>query len=101
MFIRHQSNKHAVKSRVKKEAVPQEQPLNVADIALQKVEEVLAMTPEVIEEPVMTEEKIVEDATILNEAIDFIDAEEPAEPIGEDEPAEESDPDPSGEDEGD
>lgn len=97
MFIRGKSNRRSIKSRVIKEVVPQEQPLDVADIATQKVEEILAMAPEVISEPEveeepLAEEEVVEEPAPFEEAVEFI-AEEPVEPIGEAEPAEELIPD--------
>ncbi len=49
MFIRHRSNTY--KKSVKQEAVQQEQPLeqpSIAEVALQKVEEVMRIVPESI-----------------------------------------------------
>lgn len=108
MFIRGKSNKRRYIKPVVEEVAPQEQPLDIAEVAIQKVEEVLTMEPIVkeifAEEPLVEEEPAMaeeDDFAIIDQAIEFIeDAEEPVEPIGEAEPAEESIPDLLGEEEG-
>lgn len=93
MFIRQRSNAH--KKPVKKqEAVPQEQPLvDVAEVAAQKVEEVMNMAPASL----MVEEAIA----FLDQACEEECADEPVEPIGEAEPAQDFDDEVSSSDEGD
>lgn len=105
MFIRGKSNKRRYIKPVVEEVAQQEQPLDIAEVAIQKVEEVLTMEPIVkeifAEEPVVEEEPAMaeeDDFAIIDQAIEFI--EEPVEPIGEAEPAEESIPDLLGEEEG-
>ena len=87
MFIRHKPNKPKRIKPLIQEVVPQEQPLeepiDVAEVAAQKVEEVMNMAPVGL---------VVEDAiAFLDQACEEECAEEPVEPIGEIEPAQDLD----------
>ena len=92
MFIRGKSNRPKF-SGIKKEAVPQEQPLDVAEIAVQKVEEVMNMVPVSI--------AVEEVEAFLNEDACEECAVAPVEPVGEAEPAQDLDDEVSSPEDGD
>lgn len=94
MFIRNRSHKPFISKPVVKEVAPQEQPLeqpSIAEVALQKVEEVMRMVPESVPEEntkaFLDETDNSYEECPKDEVIDEAPAEEQVEPIGEDEPA--------------
>lgn len=94
MFIRNRSRRPFISKPVVKEVAPQEQPLeqpSIAEVALQKVEEVMRMVPESVPEEdakaFLDESNNSCEECPKDEMIDEVPAEEQVEPIGEDEPA--------------
>lgn len=76
MFVRNRSHKPFISKPVIQEVVSQEQPLeqpSIAEVALQKVEEVMRMAQDTL--------------TVQIEEEEEIEREEPVEPIGDIEPA--------------
>lgn len=84
MFIRRKvNNKPRLSKPVIQEVVPQEQPLeepSIAEVALQKVEEILTMVPEVVEnvaEPEQIAEEPIEEEAPAEETIpDLLDCDD-------------------------